>query len=247
MVIPSRKPAEDNEVVNEAMKSTSDVYVFQQRRWGFGYLGRSLFFGFEPTKNVKGVGFIIYPGTIVDPTAYAPIAKLMAENGYHAAIATPPLSLASFDYDLADNIINYGWKDEINTWVISGHSQGGAISCTYAKRNQGKTLKGVILLAAYAGDSRFLNGNLSDTDYDVMSIYGSLDGIALYEDVVVEGAKTLPSNAQFVKIEGGNHSQFSYADGIQESGDKVDGTPTITLEEQQEIICKNILEFLSQY
>ena len=183
----------------------------------------------------------------MDVTAYAPIAKRMAENGYHAALATPLLSLASTDADAADDVINFGWTDEVKTWVISGHSQGGAISCTYAKRNQGSKLKGVILLAAYGGDKDLLNGNLSDTDYKVLSIYGSVDGIALFEDVVVEGAKVLPQDAKFVKIDGGNHSQFSYVEGLQESGDKVDGVPTITLEAQQEIICSNVLEFLSGF
>ena len=241
-----RKPSKDNEIVNSAMESTSDVNVFQQRAW-FGKFGRTLFFGFEPKKNAKGVGIIIYPGTLVDVTAYAPIAKRMAENGYHAALATPLLSLASTDADAADDVINFGWTDEVKTWVISGHSQGGAISCTYAKRNQGSKLKGVILLAAYGGDKDLLNGNLSDTDYKVLSIYGSVDGIALFEDVVVEGAKVLPQDAKFVKIDGGNHSQFSYVEGLQESGDKVDGVPTITLEAQQEIICSNVLEFLSGF
>lgn len=251
MSIPIRKPSDDNETVNEAMQSTDDVYVFQHKSL-FGKFGRSVFFGFEPrTQNIKGVGIIIYPGTLVDATAYAPLAKRLAYDGYHAVIATPPLSLSSvgdlLGSDYADKIIDFGWKDEIKTWVISGHSQGGAIACAYAASNQGSNLKGVILLASYPGDGRFFNGNLSKTDYEVMSIYGSLDGIALYQDVVIEGAKLLPPKTKFVEIDGGNHSQFSYAEGIQESGDKVDGVPTITVEAQQDIIARNVLEFLSQF
>jgi len=246
MSIPIRRPAKDNEIVNTAMKSSCDVNVFQHRRI-LGKLGRSLFFGFEPKKSPKGIGFIIYPGTLVDVTAYAPIAKFLAEKGYHVALATPPLSLASFDFDLADDIIKFGWKDDVKTWVVSGHSQGGAIACTYAKKRQGSKLKGVILLAAYAGDTTLLNGNLSETDYKVLSIYGSVDGIALYDKVVVVGATRLPQDAKFVKIEGGNHTQFSYAEGLQESGEKKDGVPTITLEAQQELICNNVLEFLSHF
>lgn len=256
--MPLRKPAEDDEVVNEAMKSTPEVKVFEHKRL-FGILGRTVFLAFEPMKNVKGVGLIIYPGTLIEPSAYAPLAKRMAENGYHAVIATPPLSLASvgdLGRDYADEIIEFGWKDEIQSWVISGHSQGGAIACAYAKKNQGSKLKAVVLLAAYAGGVEILDGkitlldgDLSDTDYKVTSIYGTLDGIALYEDVVVEGAKKLPPTAKFVKIEGGNHSLFSYAEGIQESDSKgkIDGTPTITIEAQQEIIATTILQVLSEY
>lgn len=238
-----RRPAKDNATVNDAMKSTEDVKVFRHRRLK---IGRTLFFGFEPLKNVKNVGIVIYPGTLVDVRAYAPIAKLLAENGYHAVLATPPFSLTAADVDLADDIINFGWKDEVKTWSISGHSQGGALACTYAKRNQGTKLKGVVLLAAYAGDSSFLEGDLSETDYKVVSIYGSVDGIALYEDVVVEGAKKLPPSAKFVKIEGGNHTQFSYVAKLQEGRGKTDGEPTISLEDQQKIICDTLLEHLSE-
>ena len=230
------------------MESTSDVKVFRQKRI-FGKFGRSQFLGFEPQGNAEGVGIIVYPGTFVDATAYAPIAKRMAENGYHAAIATPPLSLASvgdLGRDYGDKIMSY-WKDDVESWVISGHSQGGAIASAYAKSYEGSKLMGLVLLAAYGGDGKVMNGDLSESDYDVISLYGSLDGIALYEDVVVEGAKTLPPNAKFVEIEGGNHSQFSYAEGIQESGEKIDGKPTISLEEQQEIVCTNMLKLLSKY
>mmetsp|Transcript_11233 Transcript_11233/g.23967 ORF Transcript_11233/g.23967 Transcript_11233/m.23967 type:complete len:91 (+) Transcript_11233:535-807(+) len=82
-------------------------------------------------------------------------------------------------------------------------------------------------MGAYPGKIVF-DGDISKTDYDVVSIYGALDGIALYEDVVTGAKKMLPPDAKFVEIDGGNHSQFSYAKGIQQSGDKVDGTPTIT-------------------
>ncbi len=246
----SRAPAEGDIVVEKAMESTSDVKVFQQKSI-FGKFGRSQFLGFEPQGNAKGVGIIVYPGTLVDATAYAPIAKRMAENGYHAAIATPPLSLASIGdllgSDYGDKIMSY-WKDDVKSWAISGHSQGGAIACAFAKSHEGSKLKGLVLLAAYGVVKKVMNGDLSESDYDVISIYGSLDGIALYEDVVVEGAKTLPPNTKFVGIEGGNHSQFSYAEGIQKSpSGKIDGTPTISLEEQQEIVCTNMLDFLSKY
>ena len=116
------------------------------------------------------------------------------------------------------------WKKDVQSWVISGHSREGAIACSYARNNQGSKLKGVVLLAAYGGDKNIFNGDLSKSDYKVMSIYGSLDGIALYNDVIVDSTKMLPPSAEFIEIEGGNHSQFSYAEGIQVSGDKVDGT-----------------------
>lgn len=239
-----RRPAKDNAIVNDAMESTEDVKVFRHRRLK---IGRTLFFGFEPLKNVKNVGLILYPGTLVDVKAYAPIAKFLAENGYHAVLATPPFSLTVADIDLADDVINFGWKDEVKTWAITGHSQGGALACTYAKRNQGTKLKGVVLLAAYAGDSSSsLEGDLSETDYKVVSIYGSVDGIALYEDVVVEGAKKLPPSTKFVKIEGGNHTQFSYVAKLQEGRGKTDGEATISLEGQQKIICDTLLEHLSE-
>jgi predicted alpha/beta-hydrolase family hydrolase len=246
--IPVRAPAEADTVVEKAMESTSDVKVFRQRR--FGFFGSSQFLGFEPQGNAKGVGIIIYPGALVDSTMYAPIAKRMAENGYHAAIATPPLRLALLGdvagRDYGDRIMSY-WKDDVKSWAVSGHSMGGVAACAFAKSYEGSKLKGLVLLASYPEDGNLLNGDLSESDYDVISIYGSLDGIALYENVVVKGAKLLPPKTKFVEIEGGNHSQFSYAEGIQETGGKIDGTPTISLEDQQEIVCTNMLELLSKY
>ena len=240
-----RRPDPNNEIVNNALQSNSKVRVFKHRR--LGRIGRLLFWGFEPLQkdDVKGVGIILYPGTLVDVRAYAPIAHQMAENGYHAAIVTPPLSLSFADADLANDVIKFkGWENklDINAWAVSGHSQGGAFACKFANDNRGTTVKAVVLLAAYGAESF----NLSDSDFKVVSIYGSVDGIALYEDVVVEGAKLLPPTTKFVKIEGGNHTQFSYVEKLQQSGKKVDGVASMTVEEQQEIICQNLLSLLSE-
>ena len=249
--IPWRRPAKDDKDVAAAMKSTDSVEVFRKRRF-FNVFGRTLFLGFEPKKNAKDVGFVIYPGTLVTPEAYAPLAKRIAEQGYRVAVTTPPLSLAAvgdlIGDDYADLVIKRSrWKNKVNTWTIGGHSQGGAIACSYARKNVGSKLKGVVLMASYPGNMLGFDGDISKTEYDVVSLYGTLDGIALYEDVVTGAKKLLPLGTKFAEIDGGNHSQFSYAEGIQESPGKVDGTPTITLAEQQDIIHDNVIELLSKY
>lgn len=185
------------------------------------------------------------PGTLVDVKAYSPIARRMAESGYHTALATPPLSLSFADVDLADEVVHYrGWKDTVNVWSISGHSQGGAIACAYANDNRSSSLKGVILLASFPGSGGLFNGDLSDSEFTVTSIYGNRDGL-VSEEEIENSKKALPSNTKFVEIDGGNHSQFSYVAKLQKTGDKkADLKAEISLEEQQEIICTSMLDLL---
>jgi len=241
-----RKPAKDDVNVKNAMTSSDKVKVFQHRSF-YGF-GRSLFWGFEPQQDAKGVGIIIYPGTLVDATAYAPIARRMADGGYHAAIATPPFSFASLDVDLAEAVVDYdGWKDSVKAWAVSGHSQGGAMACAYANMNRDTSLKGVILLASFPGDGEYklFNGNLSDSNFKVTSIYGTEDGFVPLKKID-DSRDFLPPTTKFVKIEGGNHTQFSYVEKLQTTGDKTDNEANISLEAQQEIICKSMLNSLAQ-
>src|SRR5690554_6782989 len=100
---------------------------------------------FEPVSNVKDIGFIFYPGAKVEATAYAPIAKEIASNGYTVIIAQMNFNLAILSPNKADQIIS-DHKD-IDTWVIGGHSLGGVMASDYALKND--KVKGLVLLASY--------------------------------------------------------------------------------------------------
>ena len=81
--------------------------------------------GTEPTSAV-----VFYPGGRVDARSYAPLAARIAERGHLVVIPVMPLSLAVLDPNAADEVI--AAHPEVETWVVGGHSLGGAMAAQYA-------------------------------------------------------------------------------------------------------------------
>lgn len=186
---------------------------------------------FNPQASSSLMGIIIYPGGHVDPRAYAPLARELASDGNLVVIPKMPLNLAVFDIDVADEIMQA--NPNIETWVIGGHSLGGAMAAQYVSANP-SSVDGLFLWASYPPASTDLSGF---TNLKVLSIYGSEDGD-------VEGIRAsrerLPQNTLWVEMDGANHAQFGWY-GEQPG----DGVATISREAQQEIILANTLAFLS--
>lgn len=186
------------------------------------------FITFEP-KNKTTKGFIFYPGGKVDPEAYSVLARKIAEEGYLVVIAPMTLDLAVLSPNRADDIIEK--FDYIETWAIGGHSLGGVMAANYATEND--VIEGLVLYASYPQGDK-----LKDLDINVISIYGSKDGVADLEKVK---NAILPKNSKLIEIEGGNHAGFgSY--GPQ----KGDNEATITGEEQIGQAAKYTVDFLEE-
>ena len=228
----------DSDSIRAAMTSNDKVRVFRKRNWLF----RSLFIGFEPLVSPIKKGFILYPGAFVESKAYAPIARTMADRGFYAAVATPPLDLSLTDVNLANDVKEH-WQSEANTWAISGHSLGGVVAAAYANDHfkAEDKLKGLVMLASFPSDrAGFLEGDVSTDPFTVTSIYGTDDGLTTLEEI--EKAKPLlPKYTKYIAIEGGNHTQFYYSTKLQ----KGDNPPKISRGQQQDIIRENILELLN--
>ena len=189
------------------------------------------FISFAPENTSATTGLIIYPGAKVEPEAYAPLANKIAQAGYEVIITPMPLNFAIFDSNAADEVISK--FPNIKNWVISGHSLGGVMAAKYASENS--NIKGVIFYASYPqGDE------LKDSNIEVASIYGSLDGVANLDKIV--GSKDLlPTSTTFVEIIGGNHAQFgSYGD---QSGDNA---AEISVDEQIEQAANASIELLDK-
>jgi hypothetical protein len=206
----------------------------------------NFYYVFEPNQEIPTVGFIIYPGAWLDPRAYAPPAHTIAEEGYFVAIVKMPDDVAALGAKRANEVIDN--HPEIEKWVIGGHSIGGSFACGYVKDFTEK-IDGVVLWASWPS----VNFRLDDTDLKAISIYGSNDG---HPETIEEGAEHLPADAEFVKIEGGNHTQFGWYDtspNPAEEGSSTnpvqegDNPADITREEQQGIIISETLDFLSQF
>lgn len=190
---------------------------------------------FAPTGQTPMTGLIIYPGAFVDPVAYAPIARDIAQRGYLVVIDPMPLNLAVLGAEGADQII--AAFPDVTDWAIGGHSLGGAMAAEYAAKNPG-AVDGLALWAAYPARGT----SLRDQAIEAVSIYGDADGVATVADVR-DGATRLPPDALFVAIPGGNHTQFGrYGRGLQR-GDNLAG---ISADDQQAIIVDATVDMMSR-
>jgi pimeloyl-ACP methyl ester carboxylesterase len=186
---------------------------------------------FQPSNLQPETGFIFYPGGRVDYRAYAPVLRMIAENGYLVALVYAPLNMAFFDVNAAAQV--QAEHPEIRSWAVGGHSLGGAMASVFAKDHLTQ-LDGVIFFASYPADDSLKNANLK-----VLSIYGTNDmaGMETFE----EKKSLLPADTKYVVIQGGNHAQFgSY--GPQEG----DNPATISAEEQWAQAAAATVEFLKE-
>lgn len=179
---------------------------------------------FKPENATKG--FIFYPGGKVEYTAYQPLMAACAQQGIMCILVEMPFNLAVFDINAADGLQEQ--YPEIEKWYLGGHSLGGSMAASYLADHL-DAYDGLILLGSYS------TADLSETDLDVLSVYGSEDKVmnrAKYD----ENKTNLPSNLTEVVIEGGCHAYFGMY-GVQED----DGNPTISNEEQIRLTADHIL------
>jgi poly(3-hydroxybutyrate) depolymerase len=191
----------------EALKSDAQVKV-EEKHW----------IVFEPVENKSSVGLIFYPGGKVEARAYAPIMRAIAAEGYFVVIAPMPLNLAIFGIERATQVMDA--HPDITTWVLGGHSLGGAMASNYTYKYP-ERVDGLILYASYPAESN----SLADSNLPVISIYGTQDGRV---DDLIASSPLLPAATTYVVIEGGNHAQFGDY-GLQHG----DGEAMISREEQQ--------------
>lgn len=181
-----------------------------------------------PKDAKKGPGVIFYPGGKVEETAYAPLMRELAKEGYEVYLVRMPLRLAVFKPDAASAIIE--GNSDISQWTLMGHSLGGAMAANYASKNP-KQVENLVLLAAYSAN------DLSTTDINVFLIYGSNDGV-LAMDKYEKNKKNLPDSYHEFEIDGGNHGNFGYY-----GNQKGDQKATISRKEQM----LSLLDYLTLY
>ncbi|MBP3329287.1 MAG: hypothetical protein J6L89_00480 [Clostridia bacterium] len=179
-------------------------------------------------ESVKA-GLIFYPGGKVEYTAYEPLMKACADRGIMCVLLEMPFHLAVFDVNAADGIQQK--FPEIEKWYIGGHSLGGSMASSYLSKNI-DSYEGLILLGSYS------TADLSETDLDVLSVYGSEDKV-LNREKYEENRINLPEDFTEFVIDGGCHAYF----GIygEQAGD---GKAAITAPEQIVITAEKINELV---
>lgn len=185
----------------------------------------------QPTDQTPTLGVIFYPGGLVDPRAYGAVLRPLAADGNTVVIVPMPLNLAVMDANAADRVI--AALPEVEVWVIGGHSLGAAMSARYVYENP-ERVRGLFLWGGYPDGSN----DLSNNDVPVISINGTLDGLATVEQINAT-RRLLPASAEVVFIEGGNHANFgSYGEQAR------DRQATISRDDQQAQIAAAMGTFL---
>ncbi len=184
---------------------------------------------FTPQSTQPTKGLILYPGAKVDAKSYAPLARAVAENGYEVVIVDMPFNFAMLSPNKAKKVIKE--YPNIQSWSIGGHSLGGVVASKFAAEN--KKIDGLVLLASYP-----MGDELKDLGVDVLSIWGSKDGVLDFTNLV-ESKDNLPSDTTYVEIEGGNHAQFG-----DYGNQKGDNDAIISEKEQLDITENSIVNFL---
>ena len=167
--------------------------------------------------STSEAGFIFYPGGKVEYTAYEPLMIELASRGVLCVLLEMPFNLAVLDVNAADGIREH--YPDVSRWYIGGHSLGGSMAASYVADNA-DSFDGLVLLGAYS------TADLSDRGVDVLSLFGSQDGV-MNREKYAKYKENLPADFTEIEIEGGCHAYFGMY-GAQDG----DGTPTVSAAEQ---------------
>lgn len=193
----------------------------------------------QPTK--VPVGLLFFAGSLVDPVAYAPLARAIATAGYPVILVSLPRRGAFGGADspeVLQNALGAIHDDErAAQWLIGGHSRG-AVVATRMVSQLASLGAGSVAGLLLVGTSHPRDVDLSGYKRPVTKIVATRDGLASLEKVEAN-RRLLPATTRWVRIEGGNHSQFGWY-GFQ-PGDRF---ATISRESQQRQMITAILEAL---
>jgi len=191
---------------------------------------------FTPASDAKTSTLIFFPGSLVDPRAYAPLASSVAAAGYPVLVVELPrrgafggAESASLRMRIAAAMSSIPAHHAV---VIGGHSRGAVVASSVAARES--RLAGLVLI----GTSHPRDVDLSGLKMPVTKIVGTRDGLASPEEVE-QNAALLPAHTRWIRIEGGNHSQFGWY-GFQ----PLDRRPRIAADEQHAIMISAVLDLL---
>ncbi len=186
---------------------------------------------FTPKDVEPSKGFIFYPDIKVDAKAYSKVCKMIAQKGYKVVIVDMPFNFPLFGKDKANEIIEK--YTTIDKWIIGGDYIGGITATKYVSDNFEK-INGVVLISSYPEDSY-----LNELDMNVLSIWGSKDGVVDFQSLI-DAKQKLPNKTIYVEIEGANHSQFANY-----GTHKNDEDALIEESEQQQNTVNSIVDFLN--
>jgi pimeloyl-ACP methyl ester carboxylesterase len=181
-------------------------------------------------------GLAFFPGAAVDPAAYAVLCRRVAEAGYPVVLVKVPRRgmFGGAEGPVPFARARAGMR-ELSTrgWVVAGHSRGARIAAEMLLHDP-SGIAGLILI----GSSHPRDFSIAHVTGPVTRIYGTRDTVADVEKLEAT-RRNLPASARWVRVDGGNHSQFGHY-GFQPG----DWPATISREEQQAQTLAAILHAL---
>jgi pimeloyl-ACP methyl ester carboxylesterase len=165
---------------------------------------------FSPAGDAKVSprGLLFFPGALVDPTAYAPLARTVAAAGFHVTLVELPRRGAfggANDPILLSRAFDQARKPGgPRRWIVAGHSRGAVAATDFAAAYPA-SLSGLVLI----GTTHPRDVDLSALTVPVTKIIGTRDGVAP-ERKSDANRQLLPQTTRWIRIEGGNHSQFGW-------------------------------------
>ncbi|MDF2771913.1 MAG: alpha/beta hydrolase [Geminicoccaceae bacterium] len=196
------------------------------------------YFAPRSAASTRRAGLVFFPGALVDPVAYAPIARAAAAEGFPSFIVELPRRGA---FGGADSPAMWSRLRRLlhqpgmpPRWVAAGHSRGGVVASQLAS-DPPDGFAGLVLI----GTSHPRDVDLSKLTVPVTKLAGTHDGLASRAEVEENRGK-LPASTRWVWVEGGNHSQFGWY-GFQ-PGDK---RATIDASEQRAMMIRAVVEALT--
>ena len=181
--------------------------------------GRTL--AIRPAGEAQPVGIIFYHGGRCDPLAYLQLFGELAAAGYPVYLPRMPLRLAVLGANRAADIM--ATNPDISSWIIGGHSMGGAMAGGLASKHQAE-LAGVFFIGSYIASMYAM----PDSMLPALVVNGSRDFLLQQGELAACPAR-LPAHAEFVTLEGGDHYGFGHFTGVES-----EFTATITPAEQQQ-------------
>lgn len=181
----------------------------------------------SPTDGESTAGLVFIPGAKVTAEAYmSNLSGIVEENNITVVITKPTLHLAFFDLRPLDSFTDLA--PGVDQWFVGGHSLGGVKACQFATEPD---VRGLVLFGSYCAN------DLSASALPVLSIGGSEDALSTPEKIE-DASNKLPSNAEFIQVDGANHARFGDY-GVQ-SGD---GTATISSDEMRDVLTEDMGAF----
>ena len=224
-----------------AYRASSEAHAALASTPAVNVAARDGYWRFQPPQRAS-VGLLFFPGALVDPTAYAPLVRAVAERGYTALLVQVPRRGAFGGAESEELVLRYTRAVRETAdgggpihWVLAGHSRGGVISSNVA-RSRSDWIAGLVLV----GTSHPRDFSLAHLQIPVTQVYGTRDTIADV-DKVIAARRNLPAALETVEIGGGNHSQFG-AYGFQPG----DWPATISREEQRRRTVEAIVAVLAR-